>query len=408
MDRPLLNRVASLLAGLATIALIACDDGDTKEVVAPAQARPAPPSLDHSRVGDEDHRNLRELEARQLRRLQTSDAELFPACRELFERDGEVAPWPFGPGEHRRAVFGCDPEAYLEFGERRAIAYAHSIEGEERASNLQVAVFDADGALAWTHLLDRSSEARNFSANYRGSFLTTPGDRVLCGGTLFQGGVRTFCAQQATGEVVFDGELNFWAGVKPFGIRNSLVSTDLRGITLRYPFSGAEMRHRALPGRGGRAAFYATDGRQIYFAPAEDDPMLSAWDAEELRMQWEALLPARPRITFQETSLTHHLLFVKVGTQLLGLDTRDGSLRMAFEIGDVFPPVAFGDDAIYLLLRRGDDPALLYALEPDDGAVRWVAFAPTGTLDIAYDQGLLVRSVRAVRQTWPEGDRADE
>ncbi len=405
MERPALITIA-LLATLLVVG--ACDDL-TGSSQAPERAEPEPPpSWDYSDLDDDEIRDFTDLRPGDLRRITTGEAQLFPACRELFEEDGEFLDWPFEPGAHRRALYGCDPEAYLEFGESRAVAYSRAVEGEDRTTNLQVVVYGPDGSVAWHHVMDRTAESRNFTANYRGSFLTALQDRLLCGGTLFQGNTLFFCARQDSGEVVHEGRLDFWAGVRPFAFANGLVSADIRGITLRYPFTGAEMRHRSLPGRGGRAAFYATDEEQIFFAPAEDEPLLTAWDLDTMSKSWEALLPSRPRITFQVTSTDHRLLLLKVGPTILGIDTDDGALRMAFHVGEAFPPVGFSEDTLYLLLRRDDDPALIYALNPDDGEVRWVAMAPSGTLDLTYDDELLVRSVRAVRPVTPAPDDPDD
>jgi hypothetical protein len=396
MDRFLLRLAATLTLLVFSGPGSACDEL-SRSAEPPRQAEAAAiPTHDYSELDPEDILDLTELRPAQLRRLSTGQARVFPPCRELFEEDGAFLDWPFEEGAHQDALFGCDPEAQILLRDGRAVAYA-STTAEERVANLQVLVFESDGRLRWTHAMDRSQEAPNYTANYRGSFLTAVDDRLLCGGTLFQGGTQTFCARQDTGEVVYEGRLDFWAGLVPFAFEGALISADLRGITARYPFTGAEMRHRALPGRGGRAAFYATDEERVFFSPAEDDPLLTGWSLQEMSPIWEALLPGRPRVTFQATSLEHELLLLKVGTTLFGIDTGDGSLRMSFEVADTFPPVAFSEDTVYLLLRRTEEPALIYALDPLDGEVRWVAMAPSGTLDLTFDEELLVRSVRAVR-----------
>src|SRR5699024_1393174 len=97
-------------------------------------------------------------------------------------------------------------------------------------------------------------------------------------------------------------------------------------------------------------------------------------------------------------------LLLKIDHRIYGFDTATGEAKMAFEVGSSHPPIAFGEDEIYLLLRRKEDPPLLYALDPDNGSIRWTALAPSGSLDITFDGQLLTRSVRAVRPVHPESD----
>lgn len=408
--RSLITRHAPILFCLAVAAILAgCETDPAPPDEAPPAKSPAI-EITLDEVQALDALDLSQTHPETLRRLESGEAQLFGPCREYFEENGRFVDWPFDDDQSAPALFGCDPEASLLLDDgTRAIAYPKKMADHERATNLQVLIFAPDGALKWHHLIDRSSQAPNFAANFRGSFLTAVEDSLICAGTLWQGSTQNACIRQDNGEVVFDGPLNFWAGLEPFGFDGSLFSTDIKGITRRYPFRGTEMRHRDLEGRGGRAAFYATDHERIFFVPAEDTPHLSGWDLKEMRRIWRVELPDRPRVTFAPVSPEHRLLLLKIGERLYGFDTYSGTPRMALDVGPAHPPVAFSNDELFLLIRRGDEPPLLYALDPDDGSILWSALAPSGALQIAYDQGLWTRSVRAVRPIRPlNGDGTHE
>ena len=402
--------LSALILCALPFGLLACDNDKDSDQPAVEVPKAEVYHYDREAVESTEAIDLRDPSGQTFRRLRASTPEVFPPCRQIFEEDGEFKNWPLSTEEQGPALFGCDPESFIKLDDgRRIIAYATGMEEDRRATHLQIVFYEADGSIRWKNLMDRSAEKQNFAANYRGSFLTVVDDRLVCAGTLWQGGTQAQCARKENGEVVYDDVMNFWAGIKPFAFDGSLFTTDIRGITRRYPFRGTEMRHRDLEGRGGRSAFYATDQERIFFSPAEDEPILTGWDLETLSPIWRAELPDRPRITYRHVSAEHELLLLKVEENLYGFDTKTGEVRMVFTVGESHPPVTFSDDTLYLLLRRNEDPPLLYAIEPQNGEVRWVALATAGTLQIHYDTGLLLRSVRAVHSVVPADEvPADE
>lgn len=396
------KRLLPALLSLSVLLSAAACDSERSLPLESAPDQPEAIEIPLSAVEALEAVDLRQAHPATFRRLDSDEAQLFGSCRDLFEEEGRFLDWPFDEDQTPAALFGCDPEAALHLDDgTRAIAYATKMPGFERATDLQVLIYNPDGTLQWHHKLDRSEEATNFAANFRGSFLTAVGDSLICTGTLWQGATQAACIRRDDGEVVFDGPLNFWAGLEPFGYDGSLFSTDIRGITRRYPFRGTEMRHRSLEGRGGRAAFYATDQERIFFVPAEDTPYLSAWELNDMRQIWRVELPDRPRVSYSPVSPRHRLLLLKIDEQVYGFDTETGSPRMALTVGAAHPSVAFSQDTLFMLIRRDDEPPLLYALDPTDGSIHWSALAPAGTLQIAFDQKLLTRSVRAVRTVRP-------
>ena len=385
------------------IFVVACERDEDEE----PPSEPEEPELlhhDYSAIDDEERVDLTAIVDDLEIELDVSDSELFSSCRAIFEdEDGDILAWPVAPEETAVTIFGCNPDGYLKFDDgRRAIAYEVPIEDEERATNLRLVLYDADGAVEWSQLMDRSHHTRNFAANYRGSFLTALDDRLICVGTRWNTTTQALCARFETGNAVFDDEMNFFAGVMPFAYGDALISADIDGITQRYPFTGVEMRHRSFPERGGRAGFYATDEERIFFVPSRGDAILSGWDLESLREIWRADLSDLPHGGYARTSPKDKLLLFVVDGTLFGLDTDTGEKRMAFAVDDDRPSIAFGDDEFYVLHRRLDDPPLLFAIDPDNGDLRWVARAPAGSLDIEYDDGaIMTRTVRTVRKVRP-------
>lgn len=345
-------------------------------------------------------RDLRELRPAKLKRLSAGEPELFEACRFHFEPPGGPAKtWPFEDHRSALALFGCGPEAFLEFDGYRVVAYPISMEDHDRAYDLRILFFEPSGELRFESLMSRSDEAQNYAANFRGSFLTRPNQALLCAGTLWQGGTQLHCLRTESGEPVFSGRMDFWAGLAPFGLNGSLFSTDTRGITRRYPFTGAEMRHRAFEGRGGRAAFYGDDGKRIFFSSPDGEPLLSGWDVESLRPLWRLPLPGAPMVTLSYANAELDLLLFKIDDALYGVNSETGEPRFAFLVGEALPRIAFGDEELLLLLRRNEEPPLIYSLSPADGEIHWVSLAPMGILEIQVVKGdLLMRSVRAVRK----------
>lgn len=373
------------------------DEGDEGEQQEAAEV----PHRDLTDLDDHEIVDLASFDD-ELIHLEVGDAEHYAACRELLEADGEPQPWPF-EGYAHAGLFGCNPDGVVDFDDgRRAIAYEIPIDDHQRASDLRVVLYDADGSVSWHRRLDRSHRVERFAANYRGSFLTPIDDRLLCAGTRWQENTQVLCARLENGHIVFDDRIDFWAGIEPFGYDGALYSADADGITRRYPFTGVEMRHRSFGARGGGAGFYATDKERIFFMPSEGDPVLSGWDLETLREIWRADVADFPARGYAHASAEHGVLLLSIDEILVGIEVETGALRMAFDTGDETPAVTFLDDEIVLLVRRDDHPPMLYAVDSDDGAVQWAAEAPAGSLDVTYDGGeLMTRTVRTVRTVRP-------
>ncbi len=343
--------------------------------------------------------------------LAPGEPEIFPRCHEIFENTGTPKDWPWTPEATKEAttkeaaaLFGCSPEAYqIEPDGSRFIAYGIPNLDTHDASNLRFVAYTTDGKVRWHYLMDRSEQALNFAANFRGSFIARPSDKLICVGTLWEGGTQTACiddtaTDQPQPEPIWTGNMNFWAGTKPIGIDNSLFSADIKGITRRYPFNGVEMRHRDFDLIGGRGSLYTADLKSLYFAPGTTDAILSAYNLPDMSLRWQLQLPDRPQTSYHHILPAHDLLLIKIDDQLYGIDTQTGKVRFALTIGVDHPPIAANDTHIYLLLRRPDLANLIYQLDPKTGRVLQVATTPTGTLDMAVNkQTLMFRSVRAVR-----------
>lgn len=399
-----------LVATLVFGSLMACErDDDGNGESGQKTAEPDLPHHDLSALSDDQITDLTKPDSFSEIDLDTSPARLYSACHQIFEENGEILPWDIEDNVVASTIFGCNADGYIELEDgRRAIAYEIPMPDHDLATDLRLVVYGSDGDVEHSFRLDRSYQQTNFAANYRGSFLTNINDRILCVGTLWQARTQALCASLESGLALYEGRMDFWAGVEPFAYDGSLFAADLNGITRRYPYSGSEMRHREFGERGGRAGFYATDEERIFFVPSDAETVLSAWDLETLRTVWTAELDAVPDPGYQETSAEHDLLLFRIDDLLYGVDTDDGSFRMSFNIGGDRPPIAFSDDELFLLLRRDDERPVLYSIDPDDGAVNWQATSPPGSLDIAYgDDALMVRSVRTVRTVRP-GDELDD
>lgn len=362
--------------------------------------------------------------------MQTTEPELLPPCHELFEPDGTPQPWPWvgDTAGEARALFGCRPEAYEKAADgRRLVAYGVAPERGTRGQDQRLVAYDAAGKVRWHRRIDRSAQAANFEANYRGAFVARASERITCVGTLWEGGTQVGCFEDATGEPIFSDMLPFWSGVPLLGGQNSLYGADINGLTRRYPYTGVEMRHRPFEAfgessgarsenstgeaagrvRGGRGALYAAapgmaEGEvgRLYFAPGGDHaPALTAYDFATMRPLWSLELPGRPLVTYRHVFPAHELLVIKIGSTVYGIDTARGTPRWALEVGVDHPPIAASPEHLYLLLRREERANMLFALDPTDGQVAWAARTPGGTLDVGWHEGtLLLRSVRAVRE----------
>lgn len=336
------------------------------------------------------------------RALALSDSRRFPECWDLFELDGkprEKFPLPERV-ERALALTSCEVEGSFVLDDgTRVYAWGAQEQPGSRARDLQAAAWNADGSLRWSATMDRSRNAANWVANYRKSFAFAIPPRHACFGTLWEGETQGQCVNLETGEKRWDGSLPFWAGIEPQPGSDGYYVADLSALTKRYPFTGAEMRHVGLTGLGGRAGYYSTDGRRLYFAPSRTEtPELIAYDFETLAPVWRTPLPESPQAALSVAFDNLDLTLLKLGETLYAVDTETGTVRWAYGIGDDVPSFAAHGGKLYILYRQPDEPNMLVALEPKDGKVLWKAPTPAGTLRIASIEGVLVLgSVRAVQ-----------
>lgn len=333
--------------------------------------------------------------------LELGDARKFPDCHQIFEPAGQPAESFPMPDDVQRPLelAGCQPEAYhLADDGRRFVAYATPPDGP--GWDMRLVAYDKAGELLWHYRLERSENAENFTANFRASFIAPILPRLVCAGTLWQGGTEAACVDAKTGEKKWDGMMKFWTGIAPQPAQNALNAATLTGITRRYPYSGVEMRYKSFDARGGRAAYYATDGQRLFFVPAESDEIeMIAYDLSEFEPVWRLGLEARPDSSWERALPTLGLVLFKVKTTIYAADTDTGELLWAAKVGEDEPPVAARGGKLYLLLRRDTDPNLLYEIDPEAGQPSWYGEVPTGTLElVSYEDTLILRSVRAVQQ----------
>jgi hypothetical protein len=346
--------------------------------------------------------DLTDPDAHPTRELALGEPQRFPDCHRLFEPDGvPLEHFPLADDEKRpMALASCDPEGYrvLEDG-RRVVAYATP--ADEDGWDLRVTFFGADGELLWHHRLDRSANAANFKANFRGSFIAPILPRLICAGTLWDGGTQAACIDADTGESKWSGTMRFWSGIAPQGLEHGLNAASSSGLTRRYPYSGVEMRFMPFEATGGRAAYYATDGQRLFFAPADDeaDNALTAFDMAEHERLWKLELPARPLAGWAHAFVEPGVVLFEIDDTIYAADTDTGELLWAAIVGADRPSVVAIDEALYVLLRRESEPNLLYELDARTGQIGWQAPVPTGTLELRdYEHILTLRSVRAVQR----------
>jgi hypothetical protein len=346
--------------------------------------------------------DLRDPPEKKRRDLVLSESKKYPACRELLEEDGEARArlLPDREDESRAlTIAGCQPEASVRREGRWYIAY--KLAGEETESgDLRMVVYE-DGELVWHGRMDRSQHADSFSAQYRSSFITPLEPRLVCAGTLWEGGTQAACWKSDGSEKVWSGELDFWSALPMQGLETSLHAADISGITRRYPYSGAEMRRIDFEHRGGHGALYMTDGERLMFVPPTEAPKrMTTYSLESMEPTWRVELPGHPDPGYnRHVHPRHDLGMLKVDGTVYGFTTRSGELRWALEVGEDRPKTAASGELVYVLLRRGEEPNLLYALQPDSAAIEWYAPVPTGTLHVDWVDGTLtIRSVRAVQR----------
>lgn len=403
--RARLCRIACVVAcALVAASTIACDDNKSDASNgAQAQAEQDEPPVV---VFEADtHVDLLAPEG-DSRDLALDEPRKFPECHKVFEPDGQlVERFPAtDPAQRALTLAGCDPEAYERIDGRTFIAYR--VPRQKAGYHQRFVAFDADGKLKWDYLVDRAENASNFRANFRSGYIAALLPRMMCAGTLWEGGTRLTCLDAESGEAEFDGLLKFWAGLAPRPNKTSLVTATISGITRRYPYSGVEMRHKSLPDSGGRSAFYASDGERLLFVPADAKyPQMSAFGLDEFDKQWVTELPGKPKSHYDETAFPqHNVVLAKADDALLALDTETGEGLWTAEVGDDTPPAVADDKSLYLLVRRDTDDNLLYSLDPRTAEIRWWSQVPAGTLEMRmYDGRLFTRSVRAIQMV-PQND----
>lgn len=328
-----------------------------------------------------------------------------PDCWEWLERNGEpLDPFPYSePLERATQLASCGIEARHVFDDgSHIVAWGSEEKAGSRVRDLRVARWDKNGKLRWAADMDRSRQAANWTANYRSSFVTVLPNHV-CAGTLWEGDTQVICVDPATGQEAWSGSLPFWSGVAPQPADDGLMVADLSAITKRYPFNGSEMRHKKLEGLGGRAGYYATDGKHLYFAPSRvDAPPLIAYDMAGFKELWRTPLPGAPSATLAHAWKQFGRALLKVDDNLVAVDTKTGKVVWAYEIGEDVPSVDADDDSIYVLSRRPDLPNRLTALNPSTGERRWATDTPAGTLRVLVMDGFLfIGSLRAVQHVTP-------
>lgn len=325
----------------------------------------------------------------------------FPECWEFLESDGApVNPLIVGD-QFAQQLSSCDVEGRggLQDGSL-VLAWGTKPQEGSRARDLRLAVWDGSGKLRWTHTLNRGKQAPNWVANFRRSFVTPLPPRHVCYGTLWEGDTQVACLDYETGEENWKGSLPFWSGIVPVAGKDGLIVADLSALTERYPFTGGEMRHRKLEGLGGRAGYYATDGRRLYFAPSRTEtPPLIAYDLSNFKEVWRVPLHTNPAPSLSLVLDDVDRLLLKLDDTLHALDTETGERVWSYEIGDDIPSFASHDGALYILARRPEQPNQLVKLDPATGERSWVAPTPAGTLRVEAMEGvLLLGSVRAVQR----------
>ncbi len=344
------------------------------------------------------------------RALALGETKRFPECWEILGSAGDPPrDFPLKDAlERALTIASCDLEAYTRLDDGTwLLAWGTAEEEGTRARDLRIAAWGKDGKLKWWKEMDRSGQSPNWVANFRRSFIVALPPKHVCYGTLWEGDTQVSCAGLEDGEERWSGSLPFWTGMAPQPGGDGFIVADLSAVTKRYPFSGAEMKHRKLEGLGGRAGYYATDGERLYFAPSRTEaPNLAAYDLETFDAAWKTPLPGNPAPSLAHAFDQFDRLLLKLDETLYALDTESGEIRWAYEIGDDVPSVAALGDRLYILCRRPDDPNTLFALDPKSGDVKWHAATPAGTLRVESIGGhLILGSVRAVQpiENVPEG-----
>lgn len=342
------------------------------------------------------------IESTTTHELEIGESRLYDRCHEVLQLDGEPREdLDMDDGQLWQTLVGCGADGWVEGDGTRYVVYPTAPIGPDTdQTDLRLVAWGPEGERKWSVVIERREQGKNFIANYRQSFVTVPGERHVCAGTLWEGGTTTACVNRETGKVDWSGRMSFWAGLPPVGLDDVLYVADISALTRRYPYSGVEMRGKKLDGAGGRAAFYASDGDALYFAPARaDEPRLIKYSLTEMRPVWRRSLPQNPRTGFAMAVGEHNLvlaLFEKDG--LVAMDTETGDALWSLDVGVDRPSIAWNSSKLFVLNRVPNELNPLLAIEPRTGKVLSRAETPAGTLHIhASDERLLLRSVRAIR-----------
>ncbi len=344
---------------------------------------------------------LPELKIDLLQSVRTED------CHHYLEPGGEVAdPFPKLPtlrGTERpieRSAFlaSCAPEAYQFTKNHLYIAYGFPTD-IPNAQDLRILKYDLKThALVWSFEMDRSENARNYIANYRGTFLTFVRPNKLCVGTLWAGGTQTMCIDDEKQAKLWSGRIPSWSAIKPVGADNGLFIAGLNSITKRYPFGGTEMSYLKLPGLGGRSAFYRSDGKSLYFSPSRsvDKPQLFRFDFEPLGLKWKLELPEKIDANFGE--IVNNVIIIHANTRLMGIST-EGKVLWQYDLGDGRPSISGEGKDLWVLHRRKSEPNLLIKIDALTGRRFGKKELEPGSLKVlSVGKDVFVKGVRAVRK----------
>lgn len=347
-------------------------------------------------------RELSSLGGDDFRELILGESERFPACREIFEEAGAPrAEFPLKDPQLRALTLGgCGVEATQTLDDgARLIAYSLP-EAEGDGKDLRLLYYAENGELLWHATMDRGENAENFRANFRSSFIAPMLPRMVCFGTLWQGGTQAHCVKAESGERVWGGTMGFWAGVEPQPVGTSMVSAGVSGLTQRYPYSGVEMRTKKFEATGGRSSLYLSDDEAIYFATSKAGaPRLSSYHIEDFDVNWTRGLPGEPLPNWGASSAELGVLLLKIDETIYALDREGGAPLWALRVGDDRPALAFHGGNIFSLIRREEQPNLLLKLDPKSGDIAWVAESPAGALElVSVEEELMLKSIRALQR----------
>jgi outer membrane protein assembly factor BamB len=389
-----------LIALCAALALMGCERSPAPT---PPPVSAAPRSVGEAKlVGD-----LRKPPPDALlRAFKLAATEVFPSCHDIFEHEG--APHEIFPVEEEARLgamlFGCQVEGYKRAEDgSRLMAYALPQRvGEGTSLDMRLVRWDKDGKRLWSQSMDRSAHSATFQATFRGASVADLAPHLSCGATLWDTGVQALCVNREDGQVRWSGELHLWSGFAPVGVGKSLFVADHSGLRKLYPYTGEEQRFVRLaePG-GGKLALYIADAGALYFAPNREAPWrVVAYDMASGEPRWERLMAGGAHAGWGHASDVHKVVLVLSDAQIVALDAATGDALWSLDAGSDTPPIAWGDELVYVLARRPESSNLVWALEPRTGVVRWVAPAPAGTLRLGWAAGQLhlgsVRSIQTV------------